>query len=52
MLEGSRRKEGKYINPIPTSDAGFDKLLPILKEYITNKAENIPKKTFVSIIRV
>jgi L-ascorbate metabolism protein UlaG (beta-lactamase superfamily) len=45
MLEGSRRKEGKYINPIPTSDAGFDKLLPILKEYITNKAENIPKKT-------
>lgn len=45
MLEGSRRKEKKFINPIPTSDAGFDKLLPILKEYLTNKAENIPKKT-------
>ncbi|QKJ30813.1 MBL fold metallo-hydrolase [Mucilaginibacter mali] len=44
-LAGSRKKEGKYINPIPTSDGGLGKLLPILVEYATNKAENIPKKT-------
>jgi L-ascorbate metabolism protein UlaG (beta-lactamase superfamily) len=42
-IEGSRKKEGKYINPVPTSD-GIGKLLPILIEYATNKAENTPKK--------
>lgn len=45
IIEGSRKKEGKYLNPIPTNDAGFNKLLPILLEYATNKAENIPKKS-------
>jgi L-ascorbate metabolism protein UlaG (beta-lactamase superfamily) len=44
-LPESRKKEGKYINPIPTSDGGFGKLLPILVEYAINKAENNPKKT-------
>jgi L-ascorbate metabolism protein UlaG (beta-lactamase superfamily) len=44
MISGSRRKDGKFINSTPTTDAGFSKLLPILQEYITNKAENIPKK--------
>jgi L-ascorbate metabolism protein UlaG (beta-lactamase superfamily) len=39
-------KEGrKYLNPIPTDEAGFDKMIPILREYINNTAENTPKKT-------
>jgi len=42
-LEGSKKKEGKYLNPIPTAEAGFAKLIPILVEYATNKAENTPK---------
>jgi L-ascorbate metabolism protein UlaG (beta-lactamase superfamily) len=44
-LAGSTKKEGKYQNPIPTEDAGLNKLIPILIDYATNKAENIPKKT-------
>jgi L-ascorbate metabolism protein UlaG (beta-lactamase superfamily) len=42
-LDGAKKKGKKYINPIPTHEAGFDKLIPILKDYITNKAEVIPK---------
>jgi L-ascorbate metabolism protein UlaG (beta-lactamase superfamily) len=44
-LLGSQKKGKKFLNPIPTDAAGFDKLLPILKEYINNKAEGTPKKT-------
>ncbi|CAN5368302.1 MBL fold metallo-hydrolase [soil metagenome] len=43
-LQGSRKKSGKYLNPIPTNTGGFGKLIPILKEYINNKAENTPKQ--------
>lgn len=43
-LKGSIRKEGKYINLVPTTDGGFSKLVPILVEYATNKTENTPKK--------
>ena len=46
MRFASARKKGKkYLNPIPTDQAGFDKLVPILREYLNNKAETIPKKT-------
>lgn len=39
------RKEGpKFINTIPTKEGGLDVMIPILKEYINNKAENSPKK--------
>lgn len=44
-LKGSRKEGNKYINPIPTDEAGFGKMPAILWEYITNKAENTPKKT-------
>src|SRR3954471_3961255 len=44
-LAGARKKGRKFLNPIPTDEAGFGKMIPILKEYINNKAENIPKKT-------
>ena len=44
-LTGSRKEGKKYLNVIPTDEAGFDKMLPILREYINNKAENTPKKT-------
>jgi L-ascorbate metabolism protein UlaG (beta-lactamase superfamily) len=44
-LAGSRKKQGKYLNSIPTDAAGFDKTIPLLKEYITNKAETIPINT-------
>jgi L-ascorbate metabolism protein UlaG (beta-lactamase superfamily) len=42
-LDGSNKKAGKYINVIPTDEAGFGKLIPILREYMGNKAENSPK---------
>jgi L-ascorbate metabolism protein UlaG (beta-lactamase superfamily) len=44
-LSGSQKKGRKYLNPVPTNEAGFDKMIPILKEYWNNKAETIPKKT-------
>jgi L-ascorbate metabolism protein UlaG (beta-lactamase superfamily) len=43
-LQTSIKKGGKYINVIPTDEAGFDKMIPILREYIGNKAESTPKK--------
>jgi L-ascorbate metabolism protein UlaG (beta-lactamase superfamily) len=43
-LEGSRKRAKKYINVIPTDEAGFGKMIPILREYMGNKAENSPKK--------
>ncbi len=43
-LPGSKKKEGKYINLIPTHAGGFNKFIPILTEYLTSKAENTPKK--------
>ena len=44
-LAGARKKGNKFLNPIPTDEAGFDKMIPILKEYYNNTAENSPKKT-------
>lgn len=44
-FESAHKKGKKYLNPIPTDEAGFSKLIPILKEYINNKAENTPKRT-------
>jgi len=44
LTKGSQKKGRKFINTIPTDAAGFGKLLPILREYIGNKAENTPIK--------
>jgi len=44
-ISGSQKKGKKFINPIPTDAGGFGKLIPILKEYITNKAEAVPINT-------
>ena len=44
-LAGAHKKGKKFLNPIPTDEAGFGTMIPILKEYINNKAENTPKKT-------
>src|SRR3954463_15879592 len=44
-LSGSQKKGKKFLNPVPTHEAGFDKMIPILKEYWNNKAETIPKNT-------
>ena len=42
----SALKNGKkFLNPIPTDEVGFGKMVPILKEYMTNQAENVPKRT-------
>lgn len=41
-LEGSVKKHGKFLNPIPTDTAGFGKMIPILREYARNKAETVP----------
>jgi len=43
-LTGARKKGKKFLNPIPTDEAGFGKMIPILKEYYSNQAENTPKK--------
>src|SRR3954465_16002756 len=45
MSLGSKKIGKKFINPVPTDMGGFGKLIPILKEYMTNKAEVIPKNT-------
>jgi L-ascorbate metabolism protein UlaG (beta-lactamase superfamily) len=42
-LTGARKKGKKFLNPIPTNEA-MGNLIPIFKEYYTNKAENTPKK--------
>ncbi len=42
-LRGARKRGRKFLNPIPTDEAGFGKIIPILKEYINNSAENTPK---------
>ncbi|MEO8885041.1 MAG: MBL fold metallo-hydrolase [Mucilaginibacter sp.] len=44
-LSGSQKKGKKYINPVPTDAGGFGKMVPILKEYMANKAEVVPKNT-------
>ncbi|MDB5137440.1 MAG: fold metallo-hydrolase [Mucilaginibacter sp.] len=43
-LDSASKKGGKFLNPIPTDAGGFSKLIPILKEYINNKAETVPKQ--------
>lgn len=42
-LAGSQKNGRKFINTIPTLEAGFNKFVPILREYMSNKAENTPK---------
>jgi len=44
-LTGAKKRGKKFLNPIPTDEAGFGKMIPILKEYINNKAENTPEQT-------
>lgn len=43
-FKGAKKKSGKFQNPIPTNMAGFDKMIPILKEYYNNKEESTPKQ--------
>jgi len=42
-LTGAKKSGRKFLNPIPTDEAGFSKFIPILKEYLTNKAEVTPQ---------
>jgi len=42
ILSGARKNGKKFLNPIPTDLGGIGKLVPILKEFINNKAENVP----------
>jgi len=44
-IKGSTKEGKKFLNPIPTDEAGFAKFFDILKEYRNNTAENNPKKT-------
>jgi L-ascorbate metabolism protein UlaG (beta-lactamase superfamily) len=43
-LSSAPRKGRKFLNQIPTTAGGFNKLIPILREYAKNKAEVIPIK--------
>lgn len=45
ILKGSRKEGKKFVNVIPTSAGGLSEMFPILWEYLTNKDQNIPKKT-------
>src|ERR1700722_15290872 len=45
VLAGAKKRGNKFLNPVPTTEGGFDKIVPILKEYINNSAENTPTKT-------
>jgi len=42
-LEGATRRGGKFLNPIATQLTGFNKTIPILREYMGNDAETVPK---------
>ncbi|MET3981384.1 L-ascorbate metabolism protein UlaG (beta-lactamase superfamily) [Mucilaginibacter sp. UYP25] len=44
-LAGAKKQGRKFLNPIPTEEAGLGVMIPILREYINNKAENVPKIT-------
>ncbi|MCC8424227.1 MBL fold metallo-hydrolase [Mucilaginibacter sp. UR6-11] len=44
-IPASTKQDNKFLNPIPTSEVGFDKMLPLMKAYATNKAEVVPHKT-------
>src|SRR5476649_1427102 len=44
ILTAAQKKGEKFINPVPTDLGGIGKLIPILKEYINNSAENTPKQ--------
>jgi len=43
-LSSAPKKGSKFVNLIPTEAAGFSKMIPILREYIGNKAETTPLK--------
>ena len=43
-FESAKKKGKKFLNPIPTDMGGLNKLIPILKEYSSNKAETVPSK--------
>ncbi len=43
-LKGSRKVGNVFQNPIPTQQPGGGEMVKILWQYITNKAENSPKK--------
>ena len=42
-LRSAKKKGNKYLNTVPTDAGGLNKLIPIFKEYLHNKAENVPK---------
>src|SRR6185312_12890226 len=42
VLSGACKNGKKFLNPIPTDLGSISKFIPILKEIINNKAENIP----------
>ena len=44
-IRGARKSGRKFQNPIPTEEVGFAKMIPIIREHATNKAENTPQKT-------
>jgi len=44
-FESAHKKGRKFLNPIPTDEVSFGNILPMLKEYINNKAETVPKRT-------
>ncbi|WP_428328378.1 MBL fold metallo-hydrolase [Mucilaginibacter sp.] len=47
-ITGAKKKGKKFQNPIPTNEVGFGQFIPIIKEQINNKAENVPHKTLGS----
>jgi L-ascorbate metabolism protein UlaG (beta-lactamase superfamily) len=42
-ISGAKKRGNKFMNLVPTNEAGLSKFFPILREYISNSAENTPK---------
>jgi L-ascorbate metabolism protein UlaG (beta-lactamase superfamily) len=43
-LAGSTKKGKKFLNPIPTNEAEFKNMIPMMRAYWNNKNEVVPKK--------
>jgi L-ascorbate metabolism protein UlaG (beta-lactamase superfamily) len=44
LLKRAEKRDGKYVNPVPTTVGGFSTMRKVLPQYLSNNAETEPKK--------
>src|ERR1700733_4116980 len=44
MLQRSRKRGRRFLNPVPTETGGGSTILKVLPLYFTNKAERVPQR--------